>query len=264
MLLWTHEASHFSLFRERRFNDIWCDLFLSGPIGISVASYRNKHMTHHAHLGSNQDQDSYPYRFDIKGSAALARVMALTLTGALGLWLIFEKYLKPLACKTVDAVNAPHWVAPMATIAFNGTLLGLCILSGHWYLYFLLWVYPIIAVAITLNVIRTVAEHQPEDFPKFRDGAETAMRPVARTTVPNWLEKWMLYQANFNYHIEHHLYPAVPQHNLAHLHRRLVDGGFYRRFPGLLQRSGIAKFLVLARNRNYNDFSDPVNDAVRS
>jgi hypothetical protein len=35
--------------------------------------------------------------------------------------------------------------------------------AGRWYLYFLLWAYPIIAVAIALNIVRTIAEHQPED-----------------------------------------------------------------------------------------------------
>jgi fatty acid desaturase len=137
------------------------------------------------------------------------------------------------------------------------------VLAGRWYLYFVLWAYPIVGVAVALNIVRSVAEHQPEDFPRFRDGLETAMRPVARTTVPNWFEKWMLYQANFNYHVEHHIFPTVPRHNLGKLHRHLVIKGFYRQFPNSLQSSGFAKFWQLARNRKYDDFSDAVEDAIR-
>ena len=57
-------------------------------------------------------------------------------------------------------------------------------MRGHrpLYLYFVLWAYPILAVAITLNIVRTIAEHEPEDYPRFENG-EVAMRPVARTTV---------------------------------------------------------------------------------
>src|SRR5665811_116320 len=66
MLLWTHEASHFALFRNKRVNDLWTDLFFAAPIGISVGAYRAKHLTHHAYLGTEQDQDSYPYHFNIK------------------------------------------------------------------------------------------------------------------------------------------------------------------------------------------------------
>jgi fatty acid desaturase len=34
MLLWVHEASHFSLFDNRRINDIWCDVFSQARLGL--------------------------------------------------------------------------------------------------------------------------------------------------------------------------------------------------------------------------------------
>src|SRR3954447_13119785 len=71
MLLWTHEASHVSLVNDQRLNDAWCNIFLAGPVGMSVEAYRAKHMTHHAHLGTDQDQDNYPYMIDVKGTPAL-------------------------------------------------------------------------------------------------------------------------------------------------------------------------------------------------
>lgn len=262
MLLWVHEASHFSLFNDRRRNDIWCDLFFAGPIGITVAAYRVKHSSHHAELGSSGDLDGYPYHIEVKGAKALASVMLRSLSGLMGLWLARNKYVGSTVELPVSAVS-PRWIGPAATVAFNATLLGLCILCGRWYLYFALWAYPIVAVAVALNIVRSIAEHQPEDFPRFGDGKEIAMRPVARTTVPNWFEKWMLYQANFNYHVEHHLFPTVPRHNLGRLHGHLVEQGFYRRFPGALQRSGFGKFWQLARNKQYDDFSDAVEDAIQ-
>lgn len=263
MLLWVHEASHFSLFESQRRNDIWCDIFFAGPIGITVAAYRVKHSSHHANLGTNQDQDGYPYHINVRGQRALISVILRSLSGLLGLWLARNKYVGPTGEIQRVAIS-PDWIGPAMTATFNVVLLTLCIVTGRWYLYFALWAYPIIAVAVALNIVRSVAEHQPEDFPRFQEGAEVAMRPVARTTVPNWFEKWMLYQANFNYHVEHHLFPAVPRHNLEKLHRHLVAKGFYARFPNTLQRSGFAKFWQLSRNRRYDDFSDAVRDAIQS
>jgi fatty acid desaturase len=262
MLLWVHEASHFSLFDNRRGNDIWCDVFFAGPIGITVAAYRVRHSSHHADLGTSKDQDGYPYHMEVRGRRALMEMIGWSLSGLMGLWLARNKYIgssqEPRAVQV-----SPRWIGPLVTVIFNSILALLCIMAGRWYLYFALWAYPIVAVAVALNIVRSVAEHQPEDFPRFRDGLEFAMRPIARTTVPNWFEKWMLYQANFNYHVEHHIFPAIPRHNLGKLHLHLVAKGFYRQFPNSLQSSGFAKFWQLTRNRRYDDFSDAVEDAVQ-
>ena len=266
MLLWVHEASHFSLFESRRTNDIWCDVFFAGPIGITVAAYRVRHSSHHADLGTDVDQDGYPYHIKIRGRRALMGAMGRSLSGLTGLWLARTKYIGRLAefrPPQLAARVSPRWVGLSMTGVFNLTLILVCVLAGRWYLYLVLWVYPIVAVAVALNIVRSVAEHQPEDFPRFRDGLETAMRPVVRTTVPSWFEKWMLYQANFNYHVEHHLFPTVPRHNLGKLHHHLVAKGFYRQFPNSLQSSGFLKFLQLARNKKHDDFSDAVEDAIR-
>jgi fatty acid desaturase len=261
MLLWVHEASHFSLFDNRRVNDIWCDVFFAGPIGVTVAAYRVRHLSHHAELGTSKDQDGYPYFIPVRGRRALMKVMACSLSGLMGLWLLRTKYLGLTPTPRAEQVS-PRWIGPLMTAVFNSVLLIFCILAGRWYLYLALWIYPIVAVAVALNIVRSVAEHQPEDFPRFKDGLETAMRPITRTTAPNWFEKWLLYQANFNYHVEHHIFPAIPRHNLGKLHRHLAARGFYGQFPNSLQNSGFKKFWQLARNRTYDDFSDAIDDAM--
>jgi len=185
-----------------------------------------------------------------------------SLSGLIGLWHARNKYVGP-GIELLRNPVSPRWIGPLTTVIFNAGLLMLCFLAGRWYLYFLLWAYPIVAVGVALNIVRSVAEHQP-DGPRLEGGREAAFRPVARTTVPNWFEKWVLYQANFNYHVEHHIFPTVPRHNLGKLHRRLVDEGFYRQFPDAMQRSGFAKFWQLARSGRYDDFSDAVTDGIQS
>lgn len=255
MLLWTHEASHYGLTSNRRLNDRWSDIFFSGPIGMSVAAYRAKHMSHHAHLGTEQDDDLLPYTFNIKGRRALTAALLKTLSGQVGIALALDKYSGVAKSDYANQIRGER-TAKIVTLIFNGLLLAACVAAGRWYLYFLLWVYPIIAIAILLNVVRTTAEHQPENFP------HDPIEPLVRTTRPNWFEKWLLYQANFNFHAEHHLFPGIPHHNLRAMHAKLVERGFYERFPQCLQRSGVAKFVAIARSRGSTDLPHAATEAA--
>jgi fatty acid desaturase len=48
---------------------------------------------------------------------------------------------------------------------------------------------------------------------------------AARTNlVPNWV-RYAMFPHHVNYHVEHHLYPAVPHYHLPRLHAALVAHG---------------------------------------
>jgi fatty acid desaturase len=252
MLLWTHEASHFTLFADRRRNDLWCDVFFSAPIGMSVAAYRAKHNTHHAHFGTAKDEDHASYFPPVRGARSFGGLLLRTLSGAAGVRLALDKYLSPDAESAPVRPVIPRWLSLGWTLVFNLALLGLCVAAGRWWAYPLLWLYPVLTVAVLLNVVRTSAEHQPAGYPGGPEG-EVPMRAEVRTTLPNPLEKWLLYQANFNYHVEHHLFPRVPQHNLRELHAHLRARGFYDTYPEMLQPSGFARFRALIRGRQAPD-----------
>ncbi|OAB60846.1 hypothetical protein AY599_21550 [Leptolyngbya valderiana BDU 20041] len=252
MLLWTHEASHSTLFAARRRNDLWCDLFFSGPIGMSAAAYRAKHNTHHAHFGTDKDEDQQSYFPPVRGARSFGGLLLRTLSGVAGVRLALGKYLSPGGNSAPVRPVIPRWVSLGWTLVFNLALLGICVAAGRWWAYPLLWLYPILTVGVLLNVVRTTAEHQPVGYPGGPEGA-VPMRAEVRTTLPNPLEKWLLYQANFNYHVEHHLFPRVPQHNLGDLHEHLKAGGFYARYPEMLQASGFARFWSLVRGRGAPD-----------
>ena len=50
--------------------------------------------------------------------------------------------------------------------------------------------------------------------------------------VANVLGRVLLFPHHVNYHLEHHLYPAVPHYRLPRLHRLLADQGRARRRRG--------------------------------
>src|SRR5262245_41334400 len=64
--VWVHEASHYHLSRDRRLNDLACNIFHATPIFISVESYRSRHLMHHYYLGTPQDSERHP-RICVRG-----------------------------------------------------------------------------------------------------------------------------------------------------------------------------------------------------
>ena len=234
MLLWTHEASHHNLFRSTSLNDLWCSIFFSAPLGVDIKTYRRHHSSHHSAMSTKRDLDKYAYDIEISGPKPFLSFAIKTLSGFEGLRLIKNKYLKK------EAVSSSK-TSKLVTIIFNLILGASFTFSGKWYLYFILWVYPLLSVTIFLNNVRSVGEHLPRGD-RFLDETKQDLKQMVRTTTPNLFEKWFLYQANFNYHLEHHLFPSIPAHNLPKLHAILKDIGFYERNPECIQKSGASTF----------------------
>jgi fatty acid desaturase len=64
----------------------------------------------------------------------------------------------------------------------------------------------------------------------FTEHADTAEGDLFATrSRTHWF--FTLIEYGGNYHLEHHLYPSVPQWRLPRLHRWLVDCGYYDTLP---------------------------------
>lgn len=242
MQLWVHESSHFTLFCSRALNDLWATVFFGSPIGMSVKTYRRFHMTHHAKLATANDMDRFAFNVDVRGSRRLVGKLLRGLLCIDGYLIVMRKYVGPKeSASDLGRDQDLFFIA-----VWNIPLLLACVLAGRWYLYFLLWAYPILGVAVTVNLLRSIGEHQPIGFAGLASPNQS-ITPVIRTTCPGYLEKWLMFQANFNYHFEHHLYPTVPAVNLPKVHQYLEERGFYQKYPELLQKSAVAKVLELSR-----------------
>ncbi len=228
MQLWTHEGSHYNLFKNHRLNDLWTDFFFSTPLGVTVEKYRSHHLTHHAHLATSGDLE----RWQFSENLAQNKLPKLILKALLGYYgfktaLIYINNNKDLKRFQIDRF--------LMTIFWNSLIFLACYFSSRWYCYFLVWVLPIFTISPCINILRTTSEHQPMGFKgTFQDISTTA---IARTTKPNFFQKWVMYQTNFNYHVEHHLYPNIPFYNLPALNKHLEIKDFYKIHPGCLQKN---------------------------
>ena len=109
-----------------------------------------------------------------------------------------------------------------AVLAFQlGAPLIVFLLGGRQVLiqYGVLWLLPLLTVLQPILRLRAIAEH----------GAVTDLSsPLTaarcnRTggSIGNVMGRALLFPHHVNYHLEHHLYPAVPHYNLPALHRLL-------------------------------------------
>ena len=84
--------------------------------------------------------------------------------------------------------------------------------------YGVLWLLPALTVLQAILRLRAIAEH---GAPAGYDSPLTA----ARTHLTGPLTRAVLFPHHVGYHIEHHLYPAVPHYRLPALHAALSEQG---------------------------------------
>ena len=91
--------------------------------------------------------------------------------------------------------------------------------SGHvWIEYVVLWVLPAVTVLQALLRFRAICEHGAVADP------ESPLRAARTNFAPYWL-RWWLFPHHVSYHLEHHLYPAIPHYNLPRCHAELIKIG---------------------------------------
>jgi len=94
----------------------------------------------------------------------------------------------------------------------------LALATGYFWAYLILWILPLCTILQALLRFRAICEHGA-----VRD--EHSPLLAARTNLgPAWL-RWYLFPFHVNYHIEHHLYPAIPHYNLPTCHAEMQQRG---------------------------------------
>jgi fatty acid desaturase len=212
-----HEAVHYLLFRSRRLNDA-VGSAVAFTIGFSMG-YRTHHLTHHRRVGHDDDPDLDAYAAYPTTPAKFVGDLFVHLSG-FGAVSQFRQQIQRVgeAAKTGEATGPGQFVGIVATQLL---LLGLFSAAGHPLLYFGLWVLPLVTVAKTLTHFRGVCEHT---VALRQDGRPTRYRTIECGPI----ERFFFAPMNFNFHAEHHFYPAIPYYNLPAAFRALSNDPAYR------------------------------------
>ncbi|WP_420429067.1 fatty acid desaturase family protein [Algiphilus sp.] len=229
----THEAAHTTLFRTRCMNEVLTDWLVARPIWTDVKRYRQHHMGHHVHTGTDKDPDMSLVRPFPGSRASLRRKLLRDLSGRSGIRRVIGLIgmdlgiLRYTVAAEVERLpqEGRTWrdylrdgLRNMGPVLIaNGVLAGVLAACGA------LWAYSawVVAYLTTFSLyvrIRSIAEHACTE-----GGAEVLKN--TRTTHANWLARLTVAPFQVNYHVEHHLMAAVPYYRLKTLNRRLRDRG---------------------------------------
>ena len=223
-----HDAAHYRLYETRWLNDA-LGRFVGTIAGVSMCTYRVIHRLHHNHLYGPEDPDIALHGGYPRGVGYLFRKLLKDVTGQTA-WKTYSYFFgAPALNASTNVAQRPlddtsetlrraarsdrwgvlgfHLVAPVVAFA-----------AGYGWQYLVLWVLPLVTLLQAILRLRAICEH----------GAVTDLGSpltAARTNLPGLFTRFLLFPHHVNYHIEHHLYPAVPHYRLPALHRALSERG---------------------------------------
>jgi fatty acid desaturase len=236
LFILAHESAHYRLFQSRAMNDAFGRV-IGMASGISMCTYRVIHRLHHNNLYTDEDPDTAIHGGYPRGVAYLWKKLAQDLAG-LNAWKNFAYFFGAPAINaetsrasrplddTSPALRASARSDRWTVVAFQlGAPLAAFSLGGWQALaqYLVLWLLPLLTVLQPILRLRAIAEHGAVTDLTSPLTAARCNRAVG--SPGNWLGRALLFPHHVNYHLEHHLYPAVPHYRLPALHRLLQGKG---------------------------------------
>jgi len=224
-----HDAAHYRLFKSRSMNDCVGRVFAT-VVGISMCSYRVVHRLHHNDLYGPTDPDIALHGGYPRGRLYLLKKLARVLCGVTapktyGYFFGSPSInggdgvkLNPLddtAPALRDAARRDRWLV----VAFHVTAPLLAWTQGYLLEYLLLWFLPLVTVLQAVLRFRAILEH----------GAVTDLSSPLTAARTNLGPRWLLavtFPHKVHYHVEHHLYPAIPHYHLPECHAELRARGW--------------------------------------
>lgn len=233
LALLMHDGSHRRLAASAKLSDFIAQWFCAAPLFFSMFSYQKLHLKHHRDPLAKDDPD-----FSLIGGYPISK-MSLSrklFRDAIGLsYIKFIRYFIYMARKpkslqpnmiTTEKPNerkighqGSMSLASVATsiLITNFALFAALYFLDHPWLYLTHWFLPMATSLQVLLRIRGIAEHAGYE-------ANPDQRLNSRTVV-NPFQTFIFAPHYAHYHLEHHIYPAVPYYNLPKLHKLMKERG---------------------------------------
>jgi fatty acid desaturase len=206
-----HESCHNNLFQNKKVNDFFGNLAAS-IVGTTLNTYRSLHFEHHKYSNTKQDPQFEDSLGQINKILTKKKYLSFLISP-----LLFSKFF--IYCvregsfiiniffnKTFEKKKMDYYCLVLTIIINLGIITYLSMMANSGKLaasYYL----SLFTVSLLLTRIRTLAEHQYKE-------QDTTPAEYTVSHKENFIEKFFLYDMNFNYHLEHHIFPKIPHHNL--------------------------------------------------
>jgi fatty acid desaturase len=243
LLILMHDAAHYRLFPDRRWNDRLADWLCAYPHLVSTDAYRRDHLRHHRHVNSDRDPnwiakiENSEWRFP-KSRRELAWLFLKDLAGG-GLWRMLGFVIHYERSARRPSRDPGRSIGRRAAAAFGrvgyfALVIGCITALDAWFQVLILWLVPLFSIVPALLRLRVIAEHHGLEHKNDMNHS--------RNYHPTLLERFFLAPHYVWLHLDHHLFPAIPHYHLLHAHRLLETIPEYRQTAhqscGLLGRHG--------------------------
>ncbi len=205
-----HQCIHYSAFKQRSLNRL-IGIALGLPTLTSFTAYRKSHMEHHRRLGTKADTPFFNYR-------SLSDPSILNIAYDLFGISHFTTSFRAIFAIGDAGISTKRQLAEGERFEYGlmGFLIAVAAL-GTMYLgvspVLRLWLIPAILVAQPLHFLIELPEH----VGCVQDTTDVLRN--TRTIVGSRFSRWFTNGNNF--HVEHHLEPAVPMQELSRVFDRL-------------------------------------------
>lgn len=227
LLVQGHEGTHDLISRRKWLNET-LSWFTLGLVGISRAAHREFHHDHHRQPHEAADPEFQLFDRVVHRVPGWAYLL-IPFAAAAGVNAYPFRVAKPPEVRRRVVLD----------LALCGVLHGALLLVLGIRTYLLFVVAPMFTGLLGATVVRSICEHHA-----VPEGDEwTNARSIETNPVVGFL--W----SNVNHHLEHHLFPGVPFHELPALRRLLAEE--YVRRGAHVERGYLRTTLALLRERQH-------------
>ena len=208
-----HDLSHLNLFKSKSTNYFF-GYIISGLFAIPFLNFRDEHLSHHKHHGSEDDPAKDDYQVKINTKKDLMLFLLSPLIGLSTFKKIKENYLNKERKKIKTSDN----IGIITVLIIQVTLICLFLYFKNYGIlhYFIFIVLPGTTFFLFFSRLRQFLEH----YPNLSDD-ERNIDFVSRSFNLNFFENLIFSSASFKYHHEHHLFPSIPSVHLEKIYNEL-------------------------------------------
>jgi fatty acid desaturase len=206
-----HDGMHRRVLRQTASNDLFCDLFILGPVGAITRINNQNHLEHHQHLSTELDPDRHKHACFNKSTAP---EYLFFLSGLMSVFPAIKNVYGGKERKVKQPANdfktnRNYTIRDFAILlGWQIILIGGLSFSIGWWAYPVLWILPVYMHSYLGDLVRSFLEHaHPES-----DEKADQHRLITYTSNP--LERTFFAPMNMNYHAAHHLWTSIPYYNL--------------------------------------------------
>jgi fatty acid desaturase len=207
----THEAVHNNFFKSKAWNDFVGRFLCAFPIFVSFSKYKKVHMEHHRHLYTDKDPDVPIYmRYPVL-KKKLVEILRKDFFGKSIIQNLNYLAELPSFLRVKERVQLEYKSDKAAFYLFHAAVIATALFCEKFGIYVLFWIVPYCTLLQVFLRIRAALEHGAVS------STENPLQNTRTVTDSAFVLSFMA-PLGLNYHLEHHLYPAVPWYQLHKLH----------------------------------------------